>query len=48
MVLAAAVSNLDINWIDGIKGVDMPDKVLPSPGSHEHQRHGILELGEHI
>lgn len=29
MVLAAAVSNLQIEFIDGVKGQDVPDKAIP-------------------
>lgn len=31
MVLAAAVSNIDVEFIDGVDGVSVPDKALP-PG----------------
>ncbi|KAK4443241.1 glycosyltransferase [Podospora aff. communis PSN243] len=30
MTLAAAVSEIDITWIDGVAGKDVPDKVMPA------------------
>jgi len=36
MILAAAVSNIDIEFIDGIVGENVPDKALPPGGGRKN------------
>lgn len=35
MVLQAALSDLDIQFIDGVRGEDIPDSAIPSSRGHE-------------
>lgn len=35
MVLAAALSNVDIEFIDGVSGEDVPDKAVLTSPDHE-------------
>lgn len=34
MVLGAALSNIDIEFIDGVLGQDVPDKAVPTSPNH--------------
>ena len=34
MVLAAALSDIDIEFVDGVLGQDVPDKAVPMSPSH--------------
>ncbi|KAF2494769.1 hypothetical protein BU16DRAFT_573109 [Lophium mytilinum] len=38
--LAAALSNIQLDWIDGVKGADVLDKVLP-PGDYQNPPDGV-------
>lgn len=42
MVLAAAVSNLQLEWVDGVMGEDIPDKVLPPGDARAHMGNGTI------
>jgi hypothetical protein len=33
MLLAAAAGNIDLDWVDGVKGEDVLKKVLPPPSA---------------
>lgn len=42
MVLGAALSNIDIDFIDGVKGTDVPEKAVPTSQDHEHLQGAAL------
>ena len=42
MLLAAAVSNIDLTWIDGVKGETVLSKVLPAPGRERIRNEGNI------
>ncbi|KAI9854797.1 MAG: hypothetical protein M1813_000863 [Trichoglossum hirsutum] len=42
MILAAASSNIALDWVDGVRGEDVPDKALPLPASPENMNIGNI------
>ena len=38
MALTAQMSNVDLEWVDGVKGEEVLDKVLPPGGSRKNLR----------
>jgi hypothetical protein len=42
MILAAASSNIALDWVDGVRGEDVPDKALPLPASLENMNIGNI------
>ena len=42
MVLTAALTNISVEWVEGVKGDDVPDKVLPPGDSKKNLRAGDI------
>ncbi|MCJ1240708.1 hypothetical protein MMC14_008712 [Varicellaria rhodocarpa] len=42
MILIVALSNIKLNWIAGVKGEDVPEKVLPPPASRANIKIGNI------
>lgn len=42
MVLAAALSDIDIEFVDGVPGQDVPDKAIPTSSNHGRLNDGDI------